>query len=109
MNLMSDCPKFQRCSAPVCPLDQQWRERRQTSEDPVCFYLQEAVKDGGIVRVRHGTSAEMAEHISKVLDELSNTYGHSYIQYRLRRAASTGSRIAGADRLKVMGGVRHGH
>jgi len=96
---MRDCPKYANCSVPVCPLDDDWRERTQMNYEPVCFYLQEAVKDGGKQRVMHGTPDGMAETVFLVLDELAHTHGHSYIRYRLRRASSSGSRIDAALRL----------
>jgi hypothetical protein len=101
---MRDCPKFTSCSAPVCPLDPGWRERTQMDSEPVCLYLLELVKDGGMDRVRHGTPDGMAEQVATVLDELGSQQGHAYIRYQLRRAAKTGSRIASGHKLRN----RHG-
>ncbi len=39
-----DCPKFIKCSAPICPLDADWRKRVLFNEDPTCFYLMQSVK-----------------------------------------------------------------
>ena len=96
---MHDCPKFNSCRAPVCPLDPEWRERTQLNSEPVCFYLTEIVKNGGAERVRHGTPAGMAEQVANVLDELSMQVGHVYIRHKLRRAANTGSRISAGQKL----------
>lgn len=96
---MRDCPKFNSCCAPVCPLDPEWRERSQLNSEPVCFYLMEIVKDGGAERVRHGTPDGMAEQVAEVLDELSTQVGHAYIRHKLRRAACTGSRISAGQKL----------
>jgi hypothetical protein len=43
---MTDCPRFERCSAPICPLDSDWQERTQLKGEPTCFYLLEYVKGG---------------------------------------------------------------
>ena len=43
---MEDCPKYERCSAPICPLDPNWRKRRHLKGERVCFYLCEAQKGG---------------------------------------------------------------
>ena len=40
----SQCPKFQKCNAPVCPIDPIWQKRRHMNGDRVCFYLMEAHK-----------------------------------------------------------------
>ena len=99
MTSMHDCPKFISCSAPVCPLDPEWRDRTQINSEPVCLYLLEIVKDGGMDRVRHGAPDGMAEQVATVLDELGSQRGHAYIRYQLRRAAKTGSRIASGQKL----------
>jgi hypothetical protein len=38
------CPKFQHCNAPVCPLDSDWQKRKHINGDRVCFFLMEAQK-----------------------------------------------------------------
>ena len=49
---MDDCPKFESCSAPICPLDPDWRKRRHLKVERVCFYLCEAQKGGSEARFR---------------------------------------------------------
>lgn len=41
---ISDCPRYQTCSAPICPLDIDWQKRVNCNEDPICFYLSQSVK-----------------------------------------------------------------
>ena len=48
----TDCPKFNRCNASLCPLDEHWRRRSMTYGDSVCFYLTESVKDGAEARFK---------------------------------------------------------
>jgi len=43
---MEACPKYQSCSAPICPLDPNWRKALHLKHERVCFYLCEAQKDG---------------------------------------------------------------
>ena len=38
-----ECPRYAKCSANLCPLDGDWRERSSES-GPVCGYLAESVK-----------------------------------------------------------------
>jgi hypothetical protein len=40
-----DCPRYNRCSANVCPLDADWRKRTHVRGDEICFFLTESVKD----------------------------------------------------------------
>ena len=39
------CPKFEQCSAPICPIDPEWQKRVYKKGDPVCFYLRQHAKD----------------------------------------------------------------
>ena len=43
---MDQCPKYMGCSAPLCPLDPDWRLRAHNNGDRVCLYLRESVKAG---------------------------------------------------------------
>jgi len=49
---MKDCPKYDTCSAPICPLDPDWRLRAHNPEDRVCPYLLESVKADAAERLR---------------------------------------------------------
>ena len=42
--LPTDCPKYDSCSANICPLDPDWRLRSHLNGERVCYYLTEAVK-----------------------------------------------------------------
>ena len=42
---MAQCPRFDRCSAPICPLDKDWRDRTHLKGEPVCAYLRRYAKD----------------------------------------------------------------
>lgn len=41
---MQACSKYEKCSAPICPLDKGWRLRKHLS-DPSCHFLKLVVKD----------------------------------------------------------------
>lgn len=43
---MNRCPKFESCSANICPLDNEWFKRSDVRGEPVCFFMRESVKDG---------------------------------------------------------------
>ena len=36
---MYDCPKFESCSAPICPLEEDWELRTHLNGERVCHYL----------------------------------------------------------------------
>ena len=42
---MAQCPRFDRCCAPICPIDTDWRERVHRKGEPVCAYLRRYAKD----------------------------------------------------------------
>ena len=44
---IEDCPRFDRCSAPICPLDTDWQLRTHLPGEPICAFLREAAKQGG--------------------------------------------------------------
>src|SRR5688572_7286949 len=55
----SDCDRFLRCNAPICPLDPDWRLRVAFRSEATCFYLLEAVKGGAAERFRGAGREEM--------------------------------------------------
>jgi len=75
---MEQCPKFHHCSAPLCPLDPDWKKRKMLQDDNLCHYLCEASKEGALDRFNRrydkpilmqafGLSEEMRKHC-KALD-----------------------------------------
>ena len=42
---MAQCPRFDRCSAPICPIDTGWRTRAHRKGESVCAYLRRYAKD----------------------------------------------------------------
>jgi hypothetical protein len=42
----TDCPRFYNCNAPICPLDERWREAVHLGGERVCFYLRATGKQG---------------------------------------------------------------
>ncbi len=56
---MTDCSKFDRCSAPICPLDPEWQKRTHVKGERICFYLLECVKSGAEARFQGITAREI--------------------------------------------------
>ncbi len=86
-----DCPRFDRCSANICPLDADWRLRNHLKGERICFWLTEAVKPGGAARLRGVTARELAEKVLEVLPRIIARYGP--IRRALSRSAKTGPRL----------------
>ncbi|MDZ7662520.1 hypothetical protein [Thiohalophilus sp.] len=95
---MSDCPKFHRCNAPVCPLGPDAASRRYLDGEPVCLYLLEYAKPGSEARLQAAMAAEHYDSLSKVYAMAVNSYGG--LRRRLSRASKTGSRL----NIQIQGG-----
>ena len=89
---MRTCPKFQGCSAPICPLDADWRKRSNHSEDKTCFYLLEGVKDGAERHFHDAQQGELYQAIRQVTPAILSR--HSRIKSKVESAATAGSRMA---------------
>lgn len=84
------CPRYSKCSAPVCPLDPQWAQRVMHRSDPSCLFLSEAVKEGAEERFRMSSNEVMFQRIAEVLPSMIASV--EPLKKRLARAAVTGSR-----------------
>ena len=78
-----DCPRFNTCNAPTCPLDPQFTDAPTLRGEPVCRWLREAVKaDGGGDRI----PAEIAPAVHRAIPLVLKD-GGAYIRSELGRAA----------------------
>ncbi len=67
---MSACPKYSNCSAPLCPIDPEWRKRTVRKDDRVCLYLRDSVKEGAPERFQGSVTEEMFKQASRALPEI---------------------------------------
>ena len=88
----SACPKWERCNAPLCPLDPGVFTRMMLNDEPVCFYLTEAVKVDAEAIFRGRGREELFAVVSTLIQPMSSRRGR--IRLALERAKSTGSRMA---------------
>jgi len=88
---MCECPRFDRCSAPVCSLDPEWNLRVYHKGEPICFYLLEYVKPDAKVRFRGRIAILIYEAIEKSIDAISHRYAP--LCRALERTKRTGSRM----------------
>lgn len=91
-NSAAICPKWHKCSVPLCPLDRHVFTRVMLSDEPVCYYLTEAAKiDAEAIFHRRGR-AELFGVISTLIQPMSSRWGR--IRRALERAKYKGSRMA---------------
>lgn len=94
---MTKCPKFETCSANICPLDPLWRKRVHVKGDAVCFFLREAVKPGAQPRFEQSTPEGMHEEVVAALPDICAA--HPVIGYEVERSKTKGSLLDKAARL----------
>lgn len=94
----TDCTRFDRCAAPICPLDRHWRQRAHLRGEPLCLYLRESVKaDAGANLAAHLPS----ELLAAVVDTAPAIIAaQGDIRRRLVRASRQSSMLASARRMK---------
>lgn len=88
---ISACPRWQRCSANICPLDPEWEQRTHGAGDTICFYLLEAVKTGSEQRFQANATGEMRQRVLGPLPALMSRW--AAIRSAVDRAKTTGSRM----------------
>lgn len=94
----NQCPKFASCSAPICPLDADWRKRSHRKGERVCLYLREASKNGGTLENTGYLPEALNEKISQAYPEIVTRHGA--IRFALDRAAQQGSKAQRIARLR---------
>jgi hypothetical protein len=101
--LLYDCPKFAGCNAPVCPMYEHWRETAHFTGERVCLWLRELQKPGGTELVAGTLRGDMFEAVSKASTEIMarSVPGYANLRRVLRRAASSGSKVASGERLRA--------
>ena len=85
------CPKFNKCSAAICPLDSNWNQRSHLEDDSVCFYLLESVKKGAKKRFEGDQLQEVYGKIVEVRSAIQNNYKR--IAKKLQLSKNTTSRM----------------
>ena len=88
---METCPKFQGCSAPICPLDSNWRKVRHLKGERICFYLCEAQKYHAEAIFGGRGLKDLYQVMVEATPDISLRWGT--IKKALAKAARTGSRM----------------
>jgi len=95
---MRSCPKYDSCSAPVCPLDPNYQKSVHLPGERVCLYLREAVKPGGKAILRESCREDIAEGVLRVVPDVLSSV--CTLKSALDRAKNTPSKLAQARHLR---------
>jgi hypothetical protein len=88
------CPKFDSCSAPICPFDPERDKRTYLKGEPVCMYMLEYVKPGGVEKIRGTIGGKGATAIGRATQGVEERWKPLF--RRLCIASQTPSRLGGA-------------
>ena len=88
---MYDCPKFESCSAPVCPLDAEWELRSHLNGERVCYYLTEYSKEAVRPILKEGLAVEHYEAIVEQHPRIIDL--HPLIKRQLSRSSINNPRF----------------
>jgi hypothetical protein len=100
-----DCPRYEKCTANVCPLDPDMHKRSHMVGEPVCFWLREWSKAGGPARVTHRLRDNQAQVVadtyeSFILGGVPIPHGSGAMRRALEDSARGSSKLAAGEALK---------
>lgn len=84
------CPRYDKCSAPICPLDAEWEARRHIKGEAVCNVLLELAKPNGLDTVKALLPAQAPELAAQRAQPILEAHGS--IRRACDKAQHTGSR-----------------
>ncbi len=92
----ANCPRYLRCSAPICPLWGPVLEQKMVKGERVCGVLLEYQKplSRPFLTTHYGT--QMMQVMAQATDQIK-THGGYLLRSALARAASTGTRLTLMD------------
>jgi len=92
---MEECPKFNKCSAPVCPLYTSINKQEHLENERTCYYLLEAQKMGSEANFDQSGLGELyGVMVRATRDVFARPENNTYLQKALLKARKTSSRMA---------------
>jgi hypothetical protein len=88
----SNCPKFDKCNAPICPLDANHLQSCHIEGERICLYLRESVKPAAQAILEATLPGGMLAIIHEAAPGIVSRWGS--IRRGLEHASLTGSTIA---------------
>ena len=86
---MRRCPKFDACSATICPLDPNWKLRDVLSRDATCTWLLEMARGGPEAPC---VPEQIRSQVSTALPAILSSVGMGNLRSAMNRAAKSGSK-----------------
>ena len=90
---MAQCPRFDQCCAPICPIDPDWRKRAHRKDEPVCAYLRRYAKDPLWGQKQGVVPTELWSRIVEVYPQVIERYAP--LRKTLKRASVSPFRSVG--------------
>lgn len=87
---MIPCPRFDRCNAPICPLDPNWQQARHVDGEPICRWMLELAKEGGEAEISRALVDEVADLVRDAFPRIVSAT--PAIARRIERASLSPSR-----------------
>lgn len=95
MSAATDCPRWQKCSANICPADPTWHSRTHIRGERVCALIREVAKAPSEMPAKSilvwYVSTELAAQVSEVIPEMLRRYAP--LKKGFRRSSEMGSRL----------------
>ena len=94
------CPRYEKCSVPICPLGARWFLRTHLPEDRTCRWLTEGVKPWGQEVLAKYLPARAVEIVLQVIEQIlkppakiARITGQLTIRRVIEKAAKTPSKL----------------
>lgn len=88
---LHSCPKWNTCSAAICPLDEKFSKRTHLDDDRVCFFLTESIKIDAETNFKGRGLTSLYKCMQEATPHIICL--HPRINRALERARQTGSRM----------------
>jgi hypothetical protein len=99
---MYDCPKFEFCSSPICPLLASVSSQSLSNGERVCYYLTEYQKANSEAYFGVLGLTELYKLMAKAMDEInSNPHTNVYLRRALKLATQSSSKMAKGISLRA--------
>ncbi len=91
-----NCPRYQKCSAAICPMWRPVLEQKMVKGERVCGLLLEYQKNDSRAFLTTHYGAHMMQVMAQATDQIK-AHGGYLLRSALTRAASTGTRLTLMD------------
>ena len=88
---LEDCPKFDHCSAPLCPLDDERQKRKHLRGERLCIYVLEYAKEPFRDNLRGSISEEHWKAVAEAFPDIYDRCAHT--RFVIKEASKTPSRL----------------